>query len=564
MDTAFNRNINLIGSGGIEVARHPTIWSGNIGGSGQLIKRGPGELWLKGTMSYSGGTFVQAGFLRVKWMTSSAWGARATLKDNGGVRASETFTSARNFQLVGAAQLRVGGQVLVDPNKTLTLSGTISGDTLTKVGQGTLLLTGDNTYSSLNINGGVVQGNTSSLRGPSVVFDTNPNNPDDRSITFDQATDGTFAGGIGGLGSLMKTGAGTLRLTGKNTYSRGTSVLAGTLEGTTRSLQGNILNDATVIFITDGYDIYAGTMSGSGALIATGNNTLNLNGTNSLGTLTNYAILNVNGTTSVARGTTVEQGYLIVNGALKSDVVLNKGGNLKGVGHITGDITNNGGTIMPGNSIGHLVVDGNFTFNAGTLGIEIDPKGDSDRISVVGANHKVMINAGLLQILPTAGTYVPNTKYTIITTEAGGTVWLGDVAGGVGFLTPEVSLDGGVISVALVLPSNAFRSAGQTANQRAVGGALDAIAAGGSVGGLVTSMANLPTRRVPRAAGAERPALCRLRHGEPAWRPAVHECDRAPDGGGPWRRPWWRQERGARRGLRDACDTVRRRVSAPG
>ena len=103
-----------------------------------------------------------------------------------------------------------------------------------------------------------------------------------------------------------------------------------------------------------------------------------------------------------------------------------------------------------------------------------------------------MINAGLLQLMPQAGLYVPNTTYTIITTEAGGTVWLGDVAGGIGFLTPKVSLNGGVVSVSLVLESNAFRSAGQTVNQQAVGGALDALAASGSVGGIVTTMANLP------------------------------------------------------------------------
>jgi outer membrane autotransporter protein len=44
-----------------------------------------------------------------------------------------------------------------------------------------------------------------------------------------------------------------------------------------------------------------------------------------------------------------------------------------------------------------------------------------------------------------------------------------------------------------VLAPNTFRSAGQTVNQQAVGGALDAIAASGNVGGLVTVMANLPT-----------------------------------------------------------------------
>ena len=60
-------------------------------------------------------------------------------------------------------------------------------------------------------------------------------------------------------------------------------------------------------------------------------------------------------------------------------------------------------------------------------------------------------------------------------------------------MTPTLSFDANNLFLSLILPANAFRSAGQTANQRSVGGALDAIAASGNVGGLVTAMANLPT-----------------------------------------------------------------------
>ena len=104
-----------------------------------------------------------------------------------------------------------------------------------------------------------------------------------------------------------------------------------------------------------------------------------------------------------------------------------------------------------------------------------------------------MINAGTLQILPEAGTYVPNTTYTFITTEGGGSVTFDNVTGGVGLMTPRLSLDSGHIYVSLVLAPNAFRSAGQTVNQQAIGGALDAMAASGNVGGVVTAMANLST-----------------------------------------------------------------------
>jgi fibronectin-binding autotransporter adhesin len=120
----------------------------------------------------------------------------------------------------------------------LTLSGIVSGDFLTKVGAGVLALTAVNTYTGPNyVNGGVLTGNSSTIRG-NIILDPNKENPIARSVDFSQGHDGTFAGAITGLGSLVKTGAGTLTLTGKNSYTNGTTVLAGTLQGTSDSLQG--------------------------------------------------------------------------------------------------------------------------------------------------------------------------------------------------------------------------------------------------------------------------------------------------------------------------------------
>ena len=53
---------------------------------------------------------------------------------------------------------------------------------------------------------------------------------------------------MSGTGSLTKSGAGTLILSGVNSYSGGTTVSGGTLQGNTTSLQGNILNNASVTF----------------------------------------------------------------------------------------------------------------------------------------------------------------------------------------------------------------------------------------------------------------------------------------------------------------------------
>ena len=78
----------------------------------------------------------------------------------------------------------------------------------------------------------------------------------------------------------MKNGAGTTILTGANAYSGGTTVNAGILQGNTAGLQGNILNNASVVFDQTGEGTYAGTMSGTGALTKSGAGTVTLTGTN--------------------------------------------------------------------------------------------------------------------------------------------------------------------------------------------------------------------------------------------------------------------------------------------
>src|SRR6185436_19077279 len=90
-----------------------------------------------------------------------------------------------------------------------------------------------------------------------------------------------FSGGISGTGSLLKTGAGTLTLTGANSYNGGTTVTGGTLAGNSASLQGAILNNARVVFDEAGSGTYAGVMSGTGSLVKTGGGTLTLTGLNS-------------------------------------------------------------------------------------------------------------------------------------------------------------------------------------------------------------------------------------------------------------------------------------------
>ena len=90
------------------------------------------------------------------------------------------------------------------------------------------------------------------------------------TVETDPATTFTHSGILGSTGSLVKTGTGILVLGGANTYSGGTTISAGTLQGTTSSLQGAIVNNASVIFDQTISGTYTGIMSGTGSLTKSG------------------------------------------------------------------------------------------------------------------------------------------------------------------------------------------------------------------------------------------------------------------------------------------------------
>src|SRR4029077_7999527 len=94
------------------------------------------------------------------------------------------------------------------------------------------------------------------------------------------ASNTALAAAISGTGSFVKQGAGTLILTGANSYSGGTAVSGGVLQGDTTSLQGNITNNAAVVFDQATLGTYAGAMSGSGSLTKQNTGTLILTGAN--------------------------------------------------------------------------------------------------------------------------------------------------------------------------------------------------------------------------------------------------------------------------------------------
>ena len=156
----------------------------------------------------------------------------------------------------------------------LAIDGVISNGALVKEGDGTLLLTGDNTYASgTAIHAGVLRGTTRSLQGPM---------QNKGEIVFDQNFHGAYASHIEGSGSLSKMGNGTVTLTGDNTFTGGILISEGTLEGTTLTLPGPILNNGALSLHQDFDGVFSGNIEGSGSIYKLGSGTILLTGENTL------------------------------------------------------------------------------------------------------------------------------------------------------------------------------------------------------------------------------------------------------------------------------------------
>ena len=162
---------------------------------------------------------------------------------------------------------------------------------------------------------------------------------------------------MGGSGSLTKAGAGVVTLTGANTYTGGTLVSAGTLSGTTSSLQGNITNNAVVQFNQAANGTYADVMSGTGALVKSGTGIVTLSGTNTY-----------SGGTAISGGTLVGNTVSVQGDILNNaQLVLNQTAD----GTYAGTMVGSGGFTKTGAGTltltGQAAYTGGTTVNAGTL-----------------------------------------------------------------------------------------------------------------------------------------------------------------------------------------------------
>jgi autotransporter-associated beta strand protein len=427
-------------------------------------------------------------------------------------------TAAGDITFTEAIGTNTGHTVLVTGANDVSLAGLGGAGALAKTGNGTLTLVDASTHTGgTNFGGGtVVLGNNSSLSDGNVTVSANTtvqSNDDARSVdnnfavnsgvglTVGGADDLAIVGNITGQGSLVKTGAGTLSLTGENTYSGDTTVSAGTLAGNTDSLQGDIVNNATVEFNNSAGGLYEGTLTGSG-------------NTNIDGTGTVY----FTGDASAFTGTvTVEAGELAMATVFGGDVDVHINSRLYGTGTIDGNLTVNG-ILAPGtggfgsggefdpdavgssNDIGSIAVGGNVDFSANSeFEAEVTTGGNvpGTHNDLLAAGGVVSINGGAVDVQAEPGPYVAGTQYTFIT-GASVTGTFDSIVDDLAFFTAQLGYTSMSVYFTLVADNTSHANVALTPNQYAVAVYFDdhSPGAAGDLLGVITAFQPLSNGQV--------------------------------------------------------------------
>ena len=269
--------------------------------------------------------------------------------------------------LLGSGTLTIGGAT--DTNYSGSIEGT--GGMLVKNGAGTLTLSGTNTYTgSTTVNDG---GTLSLASGATLTSNVTLN--DLSTLQFNNTDSLPFSNGIAGTGGmLVKNGAGTLTLSGTNSYTGSTTVNdGGTLSlASGTSLTSDVtLNDLSTLQFNNAASLpFSNGIAGTGGkLVKNGAGTLTLSGTN---TYTGSTTVNDGGTLSLASGATLTSNVTLND---SSTLQFNNAGSLSfsyGIAGTGGKLISNGtGTLtLSGN---HFSYTGTTTVNnGGTLSLASD------------------------------------------------------------------------------------------------------------------------------------------------------------------------------------------------
>ena len=291
------------------------IYSGTIIGGGGLIKEGSSTLTLSGTNTYTGKTTINAGIIKIGANNVMPDSSEVVLANTSGVALDVNGKTDTIGSISGGGAS--GGNITLESGSgtgALTVNqftngdyaGVISGTgSFTKSSYGVLRLTSANTYTGatavtggdliIMVNGGIpntalsltgtsrllllqdgLSLNVGTLSGESGALAwLYPNS----TLTIDQASNATFAGTIrdNTFGSIVKTGTGTLTLSGTNTYQGATTVSQGTLSLGLSGQGQHTIQNSIALDIASGANLdVAGSYQTFGTLSGSGNINLSL------------------------------------------------------------------------------------------------------------------------------------------------------------------------------------------------------------------------------------------------------------------------------------------------
>ena len=384
-DGALN-NGSLNNSGAYTANNTNTVTVGaGLGGAGTLTMSGVGTLNLNGNNTYgrtiinsgtvvagsstalgsgslsvNGGLLDENGYTLTPFDTVAVTGGVIT---NGTVAASVNFTGSTNAAIgsviadsgVGAASLTVNG------NGTLSLTGNntfTGGSVLTK---GTLQVASQAALGSglATVNGGVLDIQGSTIDAGALVL--NGGSVNNGTLASDAGFSGLNAGtvnaSLSGYGQLHKTSTGTLVLNGANSYQGATILDAGTLQSTFNAATTYVVNAGSTLIATIGA-VNPWSADQIASVAATMSNaTIGVDASGSTGAFSLAGLQNANG------------GVILGNYGTGT-LALASGGDFSGVAQLTlngGSVDLGGGTLTTTGSNGTNLVIGGGVLTNGTV-----------------------------------------------------------------------------------------------------------------------------------------------------------------------------------------------------
>jgi fibronectin-binding autotransporter adhesin len=327
-----------------------------------------GNATVAGTSGTGGGQFIlttgQATNSTIKTLTAS--GTNNAINVNIGISSQWGGVGGNanlHFDVVGASDHLTVSGVIAD--QSFDGGGNATSGAITKTGQGTLVLLGNNSYSGgAVISSGTIQvgngGTTGNITGNDAAIVNNG------TLIINRGGGFGLGNAISGSGSLVQAGAGTTTLSGNNSYTGGTTINAGSLllgsanrlaDSGALAVNGGNFNlggfSETVGAVTvAGGSITNGTLTGSSYDMQSGTVSAVLAGNGAL-TKTTAGTATLSGANTYTGGTTVSTGRLATTGherlADTGAVTVNSGGTLAVGGNETiGSIAGNGSVVLSG------------------------------------------------------------------------------------------------------------------------------------------------------------------------------------------------------------------------